>query len=224
MRTKIWSALYFLVGFQFIISEYFPGIIPDVVSKALIIPVLIVILKINTGKELSRLDLLMFAGLIFSWAGDISLEFTQSNGNMFIIGLVFFLLAHLMYLAVFIITPGKNVLTGRKVYLLLPVIIYGTALILYLYDDLGNMRLPVILYAFVILLMLSGAINRIEKVNRKSYILVLTGAVLFVLSDSSIAINKFSNQFGYSSIVIMSTYITAQYLIVTGYISQNKDK
>lgn len=222
MRTIIWSALYFLVGFQFIISEYYPGFVPEIVSKALIIPVLIIILKINIGKELTRLDLLMFAGLIFSWAGDISLEFTRSNDNMFIIGLVCFLLAHIMYLAVFIITPGKNVLTGRKVYLLLPVILFGTGLIYYLYNDLGNMRLPVILYALVILLMLSGAINRIEKVNRKSYILVLTGAVLFVLSDSSIAINKFSNQFACSSIVIMSTYITAQYLIVTGYIYQNK--
>ena len=82
------------------------------------------------------------------------------------------------------------------------------------------MRLPVIIYAAVILTMLSGAINRIEKVNRKSYYLVLAGAVLFVISDSSIAINKFSHQFESSGIVIMSTYIVAQYLIVAGYISQ----
>ena len=50
----------------------------------------------------------MFAGLFFSWAGDMVLEFSVNNGNMFILGLVFFLLAHIMYLTVFIITPGKN--------------------------------------------------------------------------------------------------------------------
>jgi uncharacterized membrane protein YhhN len=125
-----------------------------------------------------------------------------------------------MYLAVFIITPGKNSITGRRMYLLIPVLLFGAGLVSYLYNDLGEMKIPVISYAFVILLMLSGAINRIEKVNRKSFCLVLAGAILFVLSDSSIAINKFSRPFEYSSLVIMLTYITAQYLIVTGYIYQ----
>jgi uncharacterized membrane protein YhhN len=93
-------------------------------------------------------------------------------------------------------------------------------LVLYLYQDLKEMKLPVILYAIVILLMLSGAINRIDKVNKKSFLLVLAGAILFVVSDSAIAINKFSIKFEYSGIVIMSTYIVAQYLIITGYIDQ----
>ena len=82
------------------------------------------------------------------------------------------------------------------------------------------MRLPVIVYAVVILTMLTGAINRIEKVKKESYFLVLAGAILFVISDSSIAVNKFSHQFDSSGMVIMSTYIVAQYLIVAGYISQ----
>jgi uncharacterized membrane protein YhhN len=222
MKTKILSVVYFLVGFQYIISEYYQGVIPDVISKALIIPVLIIILKINIVKGHTRLDLLMFSGLIFSWAGDVTLEFVQNNGNIFIIGLAFFLLAHMMYLAMFILTPGKNTITGIRFCFLIPVLIYGTVLVMYLYNDLGAMKIPVIAYALVILLMLSGAINRIEKVSRKSYFLVLAGAILFVLSDSAIAINKFSNQFEYSSLVIMSTYITAQFLIVTGYIYQYK--
>jgi uncharacterized membrane protein YhhN len=68
--------------------------------------------------------------------------------------------------------------------------------------------------------MLAGAINRIDKVKKKSFWLVLAGAILFVISDSAIAINKFSYKFEYSGLVIMSTYIVAQYLIVTGYINQ----
>ena len=114
---------------------------------------------------------------------------------MFIPGLVFFLLAHLMYLWVFISTPGKNSVLSSRVYLLIPVLLFGIGLIVFLYNDLGEMRIPVIMYAVVILLMLSGAINRIEKVNRKSYWLVLAGAILFVISDSFIAINKFSMPF-----------------------------
>jgi uncharacterized membrane protein YhhN len=162
----------------------------------------------------------MFAGLLFSWAGDVSLEFSKDNSNMFIPGLACFLMAHVMYFTVFLITPGKNTILKKYIWLLIPVIIYGVILVAYLYKYLGEMRLPVIVYAVVILTMLTGAINRIEKVKKESYFLVLAGAILFVISDSSIAVNKFSHQFDSSGMVIMSTYIVAQYLIVAGYISQ----
>jgi uncharacterized membrane protein YhhN len=220
MKTNILTALYFLISFVYIFIPFNPEILPDIILKALIIPVLIVILFVNTGKELNRLHVIMFAGLILSWAGDITLEFTANNGNMFIMGLLFFLLAHLMYLAVFISTPGNNSIFSKRVSLVIPVLFFGTALVAFLYNDLGEMKIPVILYAIVILLMLTGAINRIEKVNRKSYWLVLAGAILFVISDSTIAINKFSSPFEGSSIVIMITYIIAQFLIIQGYIYQ----
>jgi uncharacterized membrane protein YhhN len=162
----------------------------------------------------------MFAGLIFSWAGDVILEFSKVKPNLFVEGLLCFLLAHIMYFTVFITTPGKNSILSDRVWFLIPVMIFGTGLVAYLYGDLAEMKLPVIIYAIVILTMLSGAINRSEKVNQRSYWLVLAGAVLFVISDSSIAVNKFSLPFESSGIVIMSTYIIAQYLIVTGYIYQ----
>jgi hypothetical protein len=50
--------------------------------------------------------------------------------------------------------------------------------------------------------------------------MVLAGAFLFVISDSSIAINKFSHHFANAGIVVMTTYLIAQYLIVLGYIRQ----
>ena len=127
----------------------------------------------------------MVAGLFFSWAGDVVLEFSNNNGNMFILGLACFLLAHIMYFTLFFITPGKNSILSNRIWLLIPVIIYGLVLVFYLYADLAEMRLPVIIYAAVILTMLAGAINRIEKVKKKSYYLVLSGAVLFVISDSA---------------------------------------
>jgi uncharacterized membrane protein YhhN len=70
--------------------------------------------------------------------------------------------------------------------------------------------------------MLAGAINRIEKVKKISFYLVLAGAILFVSSDTVIAFNKFVHHFDSSGIVIMSTYVIAQYLIVAGYIIQFK--
>lgn len=214
------SALYFLIGLISIILLNQPAFWPGFIAKALIIPVLMILLIINSGSFSGRLQRLMFTGLLFSWAGDVILGFSEINGNMFIIGLVCFLLAHVMYFTVFISTPGKNYIFGNRIYLLLPVIIYGITLVSYLYSDLGQMRVPVIIYAAVILTMLAGAINRKDKVDRTSFYLTLAGAILFVVSDSAIAINKFSFQFASSGIVIMSTYIVAQFLIVMGYNSQ----
>lgn len=128
-----------------------------------------------------------------------------------------------MYLMVFFSTPGRSVII-KKPYLLLPVLIYGAVLVYWLYNDLNGMRVPVIFYAIVILTMLSGSINRLEKVNRPSYWLVLAGAVLFVISDSLIAVNKFSCHIEYSRIWVMATYISAQYLIIIGYIRQSREK
>ena len=220
MKKPGLSALYFLVGLIAIIllnqSAFWPGFF----AKALIIPVLMILFILNINPFTDRLHRLLFAGLFFSWAGDVILEFSNSNGNYFIPGLACFLLAHVMYFTVFLITPGKNSILSNRIWLLLPVIIYGAGLVIYLYNDLKEMRLPVILYAIVILAMVAAAINRKEKVQKESFCLVLAGAILFVISDSVIAINKFSHQFDASGFVIMSTYIVAQFLIVTGYIFQ----
>jgi uncharacterized membrane protein YhhN len=70
--------------------------------------------------------------------------------------------------------------------------------------------------------MLCGAVNRYEKVSRLSYWIVLAGAILFVLSDSGIAFSKFIHPFSGTSLLIMSTYVAAQYLIVAGFIMQSK--
>jgi uncharacterized membrane protein YhhN len=83
------------------------------------------------------------------------------------------------------------------------------------------MRLPVIIYTIVILTMLEAAINRYGKVNRLSFILVLAGAILFVISDSLIALNKFGFPFMFSGVAVMTTYIAAQYLIVAGILKQS---
>jgi uncharacterized membrane protein YhhN len=223
MKTSALSTIYFLIGLLFIFFQDRPSFLEGFVSKSLIIPSLIILFTVNLKLSVNRSHRLMFAGLFLSWAGDVILELAQRNGDLFIAGLACFLLVHVMYLTVFFITPGKNVILSNRSYLLIPVIIYGAGLVYYLYNDLADMRLPVILYTLVILTMLTGAINRLEKVNRESFYLVLAGAILFVISDSAIAVNKFSHHFESSGIVIMSTYITAQFLIITGYIKQFRE-
>jgi uncharacterized membrane protein YhhN len=223
-RTKVLSLVYFLIGSIVIVLQDQPSFLPGLVTKSLIIPMLMILLILSIRPFSDRVHWLMLTGLFFSWAGDVVLGFSQRNGELFIPGLVCFLLAHVMYITVFLKTPGKNSILHNRIFLVIPVLLYGTGLVYYLYDDLGGMRLPVIMYSIVILSMLLTAINRIGKVNYVSFYMVLTGAILFVVSDSAIAVNKFSHHFESSGLVIMSTYIIAQFLIITGYIKQFGDK
>jgi uncharacterized membrane protein YhhN len=179
---------------------------------------LIIIFILNFRKSFNKLSALILAGLILSWAGDVTLDFS------FIPGLACFLLAQIMYLTAFFMIPGENVISRSGLFLLIPIILFGAGLVYYLYDDLGEMKLPVIIYAFVILTMLAAALNRFRKVNIISFRLVFIGALLFVISDSAIAVNKFSHPIRTSTLIIMSTYITAQFLITLGFIRQYKEK
>jgi uncharacterized membrane protein YhhN len=188
--------------------------------KALIVPVLMILFICNLKMSLNKIHSIMFTGLFFSFAGDVLLEVPKDYGDMFLPGLFSFLIAQLMYLLAFLKTPGENIVFMKKPWLLMPVLIAGAVLVIYLFKGLGAMKIPVITYAAVILTMVAGAVNRLGKVNRVSYFLVLAGAILFVMSDSSIAINNFRHHFKGASFFIMVTYILAQYLIVTGYIRQ----
>ena len=99
-------------------------------------------------------------------------------------------------------------------------IAYGVFILWLLWEGLGDMMMPVTAYCGVILTMLLAAINRRGKVNAQSFQLVLFGAMLFVISDSMIAINKFHQPFELARVTIMTSYITAQYLIAIGCVRQ----
>ncbi len=208
----ILTLFYIIAGLAYILSGDGTSTVAKHILKGCLIPVLIIIFIINLRHELRGINLLVLAGLLFSWAGDIAIDFS------FVPGLACFLIAQMMYLIAFFLTPGNSIIIRERAYLIIFLLIAGIALIYFMYDDLGEMKLPVIVYAAVILTMLASAFNRFRKVNRESYYLVMTGALLFVISDTCIAINRFTWDFNYSGPIIMITYLAAQYLIVTGYI------
>jgi len=220
MSTRSLSTIYFSVGIICIALETIQVTWPAIIVKALIIPVLFLIYYRLIRNQMNGFHRMILAAFIFSWFGDITLQLQQLNDLFFMTGLCCFLVAQVIYLTAFFATPGRNVLFFRKIYLIIPVLAYGIILLYFLYDGLGDMRIPVIIYAVVILTMLTAAMNRQGKVNKQSYILVLIGAVLFVLSDSLIAIDKFAYPFLLARIAIMTTYITAQYLIAVGCLKQ----
>jgi len=220
MNFRVHSLLYFGTGITFIVLETFNLVYPGLIVKALIIPILIWLYLRFTKGETNGFHRMIITALVLSWIGDIALQLTQFNEMFFMVGLGSFLIAQLLYVIAFFSTKGQNVLFFKKIYLAVPAILYGVLIIWLLSDGLGDMKLPVTVYTIVILTMVVAAVNRKEKVNPQSFQLVLMGAIIFVVSDTMIAINKFTQPFELARVAIMSAYITAQYLIALGCVRQ----
>ena len=219
MNFRLHSLLYFGIAIVFIVLETAGVFYPGIIVKSLIIPTLIWLYLRFVKVQINSFHRLILIALVFSWVGDITLQLNSINEDFFMVGLGSFLVAQLIYLVAFFSTKGPNVVS-RKIYLALPVVIYCVFILWVLWDGLGDMMMPVTVYCVVIHVMLLAAINRKKKVNSQSYQLVLFGAILFILSDSLIAINKFEQSFELARIAIMTSYVTAQYLIAIGCVRQ----
>ena len=80
----------------------------------------------------------------------------------------------------------------------------------------------VFVYAITISTMLLMAIKGYFNWKKPNNLTVLLGALIFVSSDSILAINKFHSELPKSGFLIMITYIVAQFLITKGILSLNK--
>lgn len=202
----------------------------NVLSQVMIIPTLEIVTKpllvlLVTGYYWqavmpARPVALVLLALLFSWGGDVLLMFQARNELFFVFGLASFLIAHLFYIAAYQrlqTEDATGALTGvQRFRFSLPIILAGTGLITVLYNHLGDLKVPVIVYAVVLMLMVINALFRFGRTTSGSFLLVFFGAILFMISDALIAINKFLVHVSQSGFWIMTTYISAQFLIVVG--------
>ena len=173
----------------------------------------------------NRAEKLFFGGLFFSWIGDILLMYSEKAEIYFMLGLGAFLIAQVNYVLAFLNEArGKNGLVKTKPWLALPVLAYGAWFVWKLYPGLGDLLIPVVVYATVLMFMLIAAINRGGAVLPRSASLVIIGALFFVASDSVLAYGKFIEAFSYHRLVVMSTYGVAQFALTWGMVYQRLDK
>jgi uncharacterized membrane protein YhhN len=186
-------------------------------TKPLLMPLLALGYALET-KPLGRLSSLVLAALFFSWLGDVLLMLEGRNSMFFILGLLGFLTAHALYIAYFSRIPaseGGSFVRKRPV-MLLAVLAYVVELLYVLWPSLNGMKIPVLVYGIVIGTMLCFALWQYGKIHPQAAGLLIIGALLFVASDSLLAINKFKSPIPFGGIWVMSTYVLAQFCIVKG--------
>lgn len=145
-------------------------------------------------------------GLIFSLAGDILLMLPS---DPFLAGLISFLLAHLTYILAFT-SDGRFTASWPLGAVL---ILVALAVYIFVSLDLGRQRFAVIVYMVVISFMAWSAWGRWLTLHSLRPLLAASGASLFLLSDSSLAINRFHAKRNWGTFATLSTYTLAQLLI-----------
>lgn len=204
MRSKILQVLLvivFAVDLFFIFDNQ-----PELrfFTKPLLLPLLILIYITRLKSEKIQLDKLFLAGLVLSFFGDLFLLFKWG----FLPGLGSFLLAHVFY----IISFRKK--TQNNIWKFWPIILglFATTLLVFLFPYLKEMKVPVIIYAIVISLMMYSAL---KTQNRN----LIIGALLFLISDTLLSINLFFQPLMILNLFVMITYVFAQWFLVRGMLS-----
>ena len=161
----------------------------------------------SNAKKLNKYFVL---GLFFSFLGDILL--LGVGAMYFVFGLLFFLIAHVFYIIMVLkiiqITKPKEFIIAGVPFLLLFLVLMNV-----LYAGLGIMKIPVIIYAVTISFF--GIVSLILYLQAKTKIslLLLVGVLTFITSDTILALNLFYKKQSFYPLLIMMTYVLAQYLI-----------
>ncbi len=192
-----------------------------IISKPMVMPVLAMVVW-SYGMQ-GRQRNYILAALFFSFLGDSFLLLDDKQPLFFIAGLISFLITHMLYIIYFLaIKPIRKSLIKSHPYLPVLIILYGAGLVYFLYPSLGDLKIPVIIYAAVICTMLLCSIHIYKRVSTTSGQQFIMGALLFVVSDSLLAIHKFYQPFAFGSLLIMLTYCGAQYFLVKGFVSNRR--
>ena len=181
-------------------------------TKLLLIPLLLLVYISSSNSKPKKAVVL---ALVFSFFGDALLLGTSTA--FFLSGIAAFLVTQLLY-SYALLKSSKihqlGVLLGTLVFG-----IYGGVFIHFLFPTLGDFTAAIIIYALAICSFGILAFQKFYAYPPKAFGLLL-GAILFILSDSMIAVNQFYVNYNYFTIEIMATYLMAQGLII-GYFINN---
>lgn len=204
LKERLGLAIFIIVA----LMEIFLVVIKNLELEFFIKPLIIPALAFFYLMSVKKVNYVYITALLFSFLGDVILL----HDELLLIGICSFLITHLIYS--FITKQFIGKLPLRK--MVLPAIFFVfflITLILIIKDNLRGFLVPNLVYGFVVgTFGVFAFINSLENQNRENFLLFL-GAFSFIISNSFIALNKFSVVEVIPRMVTMLTYMLAQYLI-----------
>ena len=152
------------------------------------------------AQSIKKYQRFIIIGLVFCMIGDYTLQW-------FLIGLTSFLIGHVFYIFAFSSTSEQPVPTWAKIGLLL----YSAAMAIWIASTVFKSGETVL--TFAVLAYISIILTMGWTAIRTGSPFAIIGALLFIASDSYLAINKFIMPLPFAHEIIMTTYYSAQILI-----------
>ena len=177
----------------------------EIIFKPLLMTVLVIVYLLSVKKA----NFWLVSALFFSFWGDV---FLLDKTNYFLFGLASFLIAHVMYIKMVSKFLKKhsffNVLKAVFIFITL-----FAGVLFVIKDNLSEMLVPVIVYGITISVFGACSLLNYQQEKSLTNLCLLLGAILFIASDSLIALNNFYKPLLYFDISIIVLYIFSQYLI-----------
>lgn len=153
----------------------------------------------------------IISGLVLALVGDVCLAIPRRVA--FQVGLVAFLIAHVLYIAAFaaLSSPAE----WWPVALATEAVFVGGVFFAWLAPHLGRMRIPVFLYTATAGLTLAGAISLFLNVQKAQpgAAVILAGTSLFVISDLFVARHRFITPSFVNRLYGLPLYYAGQFLL-----------
>lgn len=200
-------------GIAYFLTRGLPAFPGSVAVKGLsVAPLALIALRQLAGSNGRRLA----GALLLSALGDVFLGF--SGEPWFAYGLGSFLIAHLFYITLFVRNWPRPFAAGLAHKIIAAWLIgFAATMFVWLWPSLGEMKLAVAAYMCA----LTGMGVAATLAGFRAWWVVI-GAVLFMLSDSLIAVGRFKAPVASGEYLIWATYYTAQVLIALGFIREKR--
>lgn len=180
------------------------------IFKPLTLILILLIATIFPAVE-SNYKIFIVSGLLFSMLGDIFLINPEQHFKK---GLIAFLIGHICYIIAFSVSTGFHFTS----WIFLPIVVVGAIYLRLILPYSGKMKLPIIIYITMIMIMVWMAVERFHSDLTLRTILPAIGAILFMISDAVLALNKFRRPFYCAELIILTTYFTAQWFLAVSVI------
>ncbi len=197
-------------------------------TKPFLMPLLLVFILATVGfKKHTASKCILGAALIAGTIGDILLIGSEENNNVFAYGLASFLLMQVLYSVYFIrMQPFKKENMVSSIILITILYLFSFFFIRFLSPYLGEFKIPVIIYAIIISIMFLSAANLLHSVRARRLAVkyFIPGALLLLMSDSLLALNKFHLREQVLDIAVMASYLSGQLLLAMGFVKHLKKR
>ena len=220
MKSYYFIPLFLLILIVDVVFNNIESLIAFRVFSKPLISITLFIFYYSNSKNRPRKErfsiLLCLLSLLF---GDVFL-LENTPVHSFPAGLFAFFMANVFYSMV--LYRSANLEINKSYPFLIVAAIYLFTIFYLMYDKLNGYFVPVLIYIFAVLNMIQAAFLRYKVVNNYSFILVFTGALLFLFSESLLALNKFYTPVPYKNILVMMIYGVSQLLIIMGILREQK--